>query len=114
MNYTEQQLTAAAVSERLRSALAGTESGAPPKLLSPIQRCWDANTDNRPLFDDIVTELDLISENNKSFTLEENDVVESTDDSTKMMSGVEVGEVTTDCGGGGGDGGDVVVAVMWR
>ncbi|KAM0027439.1 putative protein-serine/threonine phosphatase, protein kinase TKL-Pl-3 family [Helianthus debilis subsp. tardiflorus] len=85
MNYTEQQLTAAVVSEQLRPALAGTESGAPPRLLSLIQRCWDANTDNRPSFDDTVKELDLISENNKGFTLEENDAVESTDDSTKMV-----------------------------
>ncbi|KAI7739729.1 hypothetical protein M8C21_000495, partial [Ambrosia artemisiifolia] len=86
MNYTEQQLTAAVVSEGLRPALAGTESGAPPRLLSLIQRCWDADTQNRPSFDDVVTELDLIIGNNKSFTLEENAVAESSsDDSTKMV-----------------------------
>ncbi|KAK9065689.1 hypothetical protein SSX86_015090 [Deinandra increscens subsp. villosa] len=86
MNYTEQQLTAAVVSERLRPALAGTESGAPPRLLSLIQKCWDADAHNRPSFDDIVTELDLIIGNDKSFTLEENDVPESSsDDSTKMV-----------------------------
>ncbi|KAI7739726.1 hypothetical protein M8C21_000492 [Ambrosia artemisiifolia] len=86
MNYTEQQLTAAVVSEGLRPALAGTESGAPPRLLSLIQRCWDADTQNRPSFDDVVTELDLIIANNKSFTFEENAVTESSsDDSTKMV-----------------------------
>ncbi|KAL8261620.1 hypothetical protein R6Q59_025669 [Mikania micrantha] len=86
MNYTEQQLTAAVVSERLRPALGGTESGAPPRLLSLIQRCWDSNTHNRPSFDDIITELDQIIENNKSFTVEENAVIESSsDDSTYMV-----------------------------
>ncbi|KAL8241514.1 hypothetical protein R6Q59_014868 [Mikania micrantha] len=80
-----QQLTAAVVSERLRPALGGTESGAPPRLLSLIQRCWDSNTHNRPSFDDIITELDQIIENNKSFTVEENAVIESSsDDSTYM------------------------------
>ncbi|KAI3760701.1 hypothetical protein L1987_51099 [Smallanthus sonchifolius] len=86
MNYTEQQLTAAVVSEGLRPALAGTESGAPPRLLSLIQRCWDADTNNRPSFDDIITELDLIIGNNKSSTVEENALTESSsDDSTKMV-----------------------------
>ncbi|KAL7583380.1 hypothetical protein Lser_V15G42657 [Lactuca serriola] len=71
MNYTEQQLTAAVVSEGLRPALAGTESGAPPRLLSLIQRCWDADMHNRPSFDDIITEVDLIMENNKMLKVEE-------------------------------------------
>ncbi|OVA20672.1 Protein kinase domain [Macleaya cordata] len=60
MNYTEQQLTAAVVSEGLRPVVAGTESGAPESLISLIQRCWDANPLNRPSFDDIVAELDSI------------------------------------------------------
>ncbi|KAI3806634.1 hypothetical protein L1987_22545 [Smallanthus sonchifolius] len=86
MNYTEQQLTAAVVSEGLRPALAGTESGAPPRLLSLIQRCWDADSDSRPSFDDIITEFDLIIGNNNSSTVEENAVTESSsDDSTKTV-----------------------------
>lgn len=62
MSYTEQQLTAAVVSEGLRPALAGSESGAPPNLLSLIQRCWDSDPHNRPSFDDIAKELERISE----------------------------------------------------
>ncbi|EYU18588.1 hypothetical protein ABFS82_10G150400 [Erythranthe guttata] len=58
MNYTEQQLTAAVVSERLRPVLAGLDSGASTDFLSLIQRCWDSNPQNRPTFDDIVLELD--------------------------------------------------------
>lgn len=57
MNYTEQQLTAAVVSEGLRPVLAGPQSGAPTSLLSLIQSCWDANPQNRPSFDNIVEEL---------------------------------------------------------
>ncbi|XP_030481348.2 protein kinase and PP2C-like domain-containing protein [Cannabis sativa] len=62
MNYTEQQLTAAVVSDGLRPILAGPESGAPSTLLSLIQRCWDPNPQNRPSFNDIVAELDSISQ----------------------------------------------------
>lgn len=62
MSYTEQQLTAAVVSEGLRPALADPESGAPPNLLSLIQRCWDSDPRNRPSFDDIAKELERISE----------------------------------------------------
>ncbi|XP_022899647.1 protein kinase and PP2C-like domain-containing protein [Olea europaea var. sylvestris] len=62
MNYTEQQLTAAVVSEGLRPVLAGLESGASASLLSLIQRCWDADPENRPSFADIVVELALILE----------------------------------------------------
>lgn len=61
MNYTEQQLTAAVVSG-LRPVLAGPESGAPANLLFLIQRCWDADPQNRPSFSDIVFELDAILE----------------------------------------------------
>lgn len=57
MSYTEQQLTAAVVSSGLRPALANPESGAPPSLLSLIERSWDQNPLNRPSFDDIVKEL---------------------------------------------------------
>ncbi|WOL17532.1 protein kinase and PP2C-like domain-containing protein isoform X1 [Canna indica] len=57
MSYTEQQLTAAVVSNGLRPALAHPESGSPPSLLSLIERSWDPNPLNRPSFDDIVQEL---------------------------------------------------------
>lgn len=60
MNYTEQQLTAAVVSEGLRPVIAGHELGAPESLLSLIQRCWDTNPQSRPSFDDIVSELESI------------------------------------------------------
>ncbi|CAI9779563.1 unnamed protein product [Fraxinus pennsylvanica] len=62
MNYTEQQLTAAVVSEGLRPVLAGLDSGACASLLSLIKRCWDADPENRPSFSDIVVELALILE----------------------------------------------------
>ncbi|XP_028766771.1 protein kinase and PP2C-like domain-containing protein isoform X2 [Neltuma alba] len=62
MNYTEQQLTAAVVSDGLRPVLAAQESGVPSRLLALIQRCWDAKPENRPSFDDIVKELDSIIE----------------------------------------------------
>ncbi|CAL5385161.1 unnamed protein product [Camellia sinensis] len=62
MNCTEQQLTAAVVSEGLRPALAGHSSSAPTGFPSLIQRCWDANPQNRPSFDDIILELDPILE----------------------------------------------------
>ena len=39
MNYTEQQLTAAVVSEGLRPVLAGNEPGAPQRIVSLIERC---------------------------------------------------------------------------
>ncbi|KAG2683669.1 hypothetical protein I3843_10G043800 [Carya illinoinensis] len=66
MNYTEQQLTAAVVSGGLRPVLAGPELGAPSSLLSLIQRCWDANPQSRPSFNDIVVELELILEHRKT------------------------------------------------
>ncbi|KAK9156587.1 hypothetical protein Scep_003161 [Stephania cephalantha] len=62
MKYTEQQLTAAVVSEGLRPVLAGPESRAPQSLLLLIQRCWDPIPENRPSFDDIVKELGSIIE----------------------------------------------------
>ena len=62
MNYTEQQLTAAVVSDGLRPVLAGPELGAPSTLLSLIQRCWDSNPQSRPSFNDIVGELSSILE----------------------------------------------------
>ncbi|KAJ1436016.1 Serine/threonine-protein kinase, active site [Sesbania bispinosa] len=65
MNYTEQQLTAAVVSDGLRPVLAGEELGIPSRLLSMIQKCWDANPKSRPSFDDIVKELDFIMEQRK-------------------------------------------------
>lgn len=58
MNYTEQQLTAAVVSERLRPQLANLGSSVLSGLASLIERCWDANPQTRPSFDEIVLELD--------------------------------------------------------
>lgn len=72
MNYTEQQLTAAVASEGLRPVLAGSESGAPKKLISLIQRCWDANPLNRPSFDELVMELDPILEHRMTEKEKEN------------------------------------------
>ncbi|KAL6006356.1 hypothetical protein ACLOJK_037307, partial [Asimina triloba] len=60
MSYTEQQLTAAVVSQGLRPVLAGPESGAPSSLLALIQRGWDGNPQNRPSFDETVEELTSI------------------------------------------------------
>ncbi|XWS65292.1 hypothetical protein CRYUN_Cryun05aG0080700 [Craigia yunnanensis] len=65
MNYTEQQLTAAVVSGGLRPVLAGIESGVPASILSLIQKCWDANPQNRPSFNNIVLELDGILQQRK-------------------------------------------------
>ncbi|XP_055818512.1 protein kinase and PP2C-like domain-containing protein isoform X2 [Solanum dulcamara] len=62
MNYTEQQLTAAVVSEGLRPVLADLQSGAPASLVSLIEGCWDKDPQNRPSFDDIVVEFDSILE----------------------------------------------------
>ncbi|CAL9025130.1 unnamed protein product [Prunus brigantina] len=73
MNYTEQQLTAAVVSDGLRPVLAGPESGAPSTLLSLIERCWGANSQNRPSFDDIVAELGTILEQREN--IKESDIV---------------------------------------
>lgn len=60
MNYTEQQLTAAVVSQGLRPALANPKSRASARILSLIKRCWDTNPQNRPSFDDIVLELNVL------------------------------------------------------
>ncbi|CAI9289413.1 unnamed protein product [Lactuca saligna] len=59
MNYTDKQLTTAVRFKGLRPGFAGTESGAPPRLLSLVQSCWDVDMDNRPSFDDIISKLDL-------------------------------------------------------
>lgn len=72
MNYTEQQLTAAVASEGLRPVLTGLELGVPERLLSLIQRCWDANPQNRPSFDEIVMELDMILEHRKIVQKQDN------------------------------------------
>nr|CAD1834872.1 unnamed protein product [Ananas comosus var. bracteatus] len=61
MTYTEQQLTAAVVSEGLRPVLAHPDSGAPPSLLALIRKCWDPNPLFRPSFAEIVNELNIIS-----------------------------------------------------
>ncbi|KAK8546390.1 hypothetical protein V6N13_067614 [Hibiscus sabdariffa] len=70
MNYTEQQLTAA-VSSGLRPVLAGIDSGVPGSILLLIQKCWDANPQNRPSFDDIVLELDGILQQSKKIEKED-------------------------------------------
>ncbi|GAB2210064.1 hypothetical protein Drorol1_Dr00015317 [Drosera rotundifolia] len=62
MNYTKQQLTAAVVSEGLRPALVSPGSGVPSTLSLLIQRCWDADSNSRPSFSDILVELVLIYE----------------------------------------------------
>ncbi|KZV27374.1 hypothetical protein F511_02483 [Dorcoceras hygrometricum] len=59
MNYTEQKLTGAVVSEGLRPVLATPLSSASTKLMSLIQRCWDADPQKRPSFIDIVSEFDV-------------------------------------------------------
>ncbi|GMI84671.1 VITAMIN C DEFECTIVE 3 [Hibiscus trionum] len=71
MNYTEQQLTAAVSSGGLRPVLAGIDSGVPASILSLIQKCWDANPQNRPSFDDIVVELDGILQQRKKMEKED-------------------------------------------
>ncbi|XP_058003184.1 protein kinase and PP2C-like domain-containing protein isoform X2 [Hevea brasiliensis] len=71
MNYTEQQLTAAVVSCKLRPVLAGPESGASTSMLTLIQRCWDENPQNRPSFSDIILEICPILEHRKK-SMEEN------------------------------------------
>nr|CAB3473251.1 unnamed protein product [Digitaria exilis] len=55
MTYTEQQLTAAVVSQGLRPALALPKSGVPSTLLSLIQRSWDPDPEKRPSFEDIIS-----------------------------------------------------------
>lgn len=90
MNYTEQQLTAAVVSEGLRPVLAGLESDVPASLLSLIQSCWDSNPQNRPYFSDIVKELDLVLEHRRSLREEDpftGKTSVSYDD--KLMNGID-------------------------
>lgn len=65
MNYTEQRLTTAIVSDGLRPALPGDKSGTPSRLVSLIQRCWDANPKSRPSFSDIIMDLESIWEDRK-------------------------------------------------
>lgn len=76
MNYSEQQLTAAIVSEGLRPALANIDLGAPTGLLHLIQRCWDANPQNRPSFDDIILELGHVRKCRKTVEEKKKAVVE--------------------------------------
>lgn len=71
MNYTEQQLTAAVVSDGLRPVLAGLELGVPESLSSLIQRCWDGNPSHRPSFDDIVAELEAVLQSRKMMKKEQ-------------------------------------------
>ncbi|XP_058205138.1 protein kinase and PP2C-like domain-containing protein isoform X3 [Rhododendron vialii] len=76
MNYSEQQLTAAIVSEGLRPALANLDLGAPIGLQHLIQRCWDANPQNRPSFDDIILELGHVRKCRKTVEEKKKAVVE--------------------------------------
>ncbi|KAI8562550.1 hypothetical protein RHMOL_Rhmol03G0044200 [Rhododendron molle] len=76
MNYSEQQLTAAIVSEGLRPALANLDSGAPTGLQHLIQRCWDANPQNRPSFDDIILGLGHVRKCRKTVEEKKKAVVE--------------------------------------
>ncbi|KAL9240036.1 hypothetical protein vseg_014299 [Gypsophila vaccaria] len=85
MNYTEQKLVAAVVSEGLRPVLASSESGAPSSLLSLITRCWDADPHNRPSFTDVVAELNLIWNEVKSVDGKRNSVSEPAASSQKLM-----------------------------
>lgn len=77
MNYTEQQLTAAVVSGGLRPVLAGIETGVPASTVSLIQKCWDANPQNRPSFNDIVLELDGILQQRKELEKQDLSLQES-------------------------------------
>lgn len=60
MRYTQQQLTAAIVSEGLRPVLVQLGCGLPERLIALIRRCWDSNPVFRPSFNDIIKELDEI------------------------------------------------------
>lgn len=91
MNYTEQQLTAAVVSEGLRPALAGPESGASPSFLSLIKQCWDADPQNRPPFSDIILELDVLLRSErrtdeKAHTFTESAISRDHVDTTNILS----------------------------
>ncbi|XP_030463730.2 protein kinase and PP2C-like domain-containing protein [Syzygium oleosum] len=86
MNYSEQQLTAAVVSDGLRPVLAGLELGLPESLSSLIQRCWDGNPSYRPSFDDIVAELEAILQGRKMMKKEH--VIHSTNTSFKDETSV--------------------------
>ncbi|XP_021745592.1 protein kinase and PP2C-like domain-containing protein isoform X1 [Chenopodium quinoa] len=78
MNYTEQKLIAAVVSDGLRPVLADSESGAPSSLLSLIQRCWDADPNSRPSFTVVVSELKSICDEVKNMVEKKNISVERT------------------------------------
>ncbi|XP_057427487.1 protein kinase and PP2C-like domain-containing protein isoform X2 [Lotus japonicus] len=71
MNYTEQQLIEAVVSDGLRPVLASKDFGIPSRLLSMIQKCWDTNPKSRPSIDDIVKELDFIIEHRRKKKVED-------------------------------------------
>ncbi|XVF40874.1 hypothetical protein PTKIN_Ptkin01aG0151700 [Pterospermum kingtungense] len=88
MNYTEQQLTAAVVSGGLRPVLAGVETGVPASMLSLIQKCWDANPQNRPSFNEIVLELDGMLQQRKRMEKEELSLQESSISRGHVMDSV--------------------------
>lgn len=85
MNYTEQKLIAAVVSEGLRPVLAGSESGVPLSLLSLIKRCWDTTPSNRPSFTDIVAELSSICDELRNTEEDRSIAVQSTNSSQQSM-----------------------------
>eukprot|EP00850_Spirogloea_muscicola_P016169 SM000129S26156 [mRNA] locus=s129:400643:403596:+ [translate_table: standard] len=57
MNYNEQSLTAAITGEGLRPVLVGPQNFGPQILDSLIKRCWQADPDKRPGFEEIIDEL---------------------------------------------------------
>eukprot|EP00850_Spirogloea_muscicola_P023527 SM000364S13662 [mRNA] locus=s364:59070:63877:+ [translate_table: standard] len=57
MNYNEQSLTAAITGEGLRPVLVGPQNFGPQILESLIKRCWHADPDKRPGFEEIIDEL---------------------------------------------------------
>jgi len=85
MNYTEQKLIAAVVSEGLRPVLVGSESGTPSGLLSLIKKCWDADPNNRPSFKEIVAELNLICDEMSSTEEVRSSVIEPTTSDQQSM-----------------------------
>ncbi|KAI4363959.1 hypothetical protein MLD38_020111 [Melastoma candidum] len=88
MNYTEQQLTAAVVSNGLRPMLAEKKFGVPENMLSLIQRCWDANPMIRPSFDDIVADLDRMIESRMG--IEEKDQGDHNDNVSSHTSNADI------------------------
>lgn len=86
MSYSEQQLTSAVVSERLRPVLSGLGTGVPDSMVSIIQRCWDTDPQNRPSFNDIVLEIDTILQERKKMNKENIHFLKSSQDDKPIIS----------------------------